>query len=215
MMSAPSTYLLKPKFQARLRPLLGIVADSGVTANQVTLATCALSVGFGLLLISRPQDQALLLLLPVLLFFRMALNAMDGMLAREFCQQSKLGACLNELGDVVSDAFLYLPFVYLQGFDSVWMIAVVLLAVVSEMAGTVTVMIGGSRRYDGPMGKSDRALVFGALALWCGLRWSVAPWASYVFPRLMTLLLVTTVINRIKKGLEETNAPIATGGING
>ncbi len=210
-MSTLSIYLLKPKFQAGLRPFLGIIADFGITANQVTLATCALSVGFGLLLTSRPQTRALLLLLPALLFFRMALNAMDGMLAREFSQQSKLGACLNELGDVISDAFLYLPFVSLQGLDSVWMVAVILLAVISEMAGTVPVMIGGSRRYDGPMGKSDRALLFGGLALWCGLGWSVPPWASYLFPRLMTLLLVTTVINRIRKGLEEANAAIAAG----
>jgi CDP-diacylglycerol--glycerol-3-phosphate 3-phosphatidyltransferase len=215
MMSTPSTYLLKPKFQAGLRPLLGIVADSGVTANQVTLATCALSAGFGLLLTSRPQARALLLLLPVLLFLRMALNATDGMLAREFSQRSNLGACLNELGDVISDAFLYLPFVYLPGFGSVWMVAVILLAVISEMAGTVTVMIGASRRYDGPMGKSDRALVFGTLALWCGLGWNVAPWASYVIPRLMTLLLLATVINRVRKGLEETNTAVVTGGING
>lgn len=214
-MSTPSTYLLKPKFQAGLRPLLGIVADSGVTANQVTLVSCALSVGFGLFLTSRPQARVLLLLLPVVLFFRMTLNAMDGMLAREFCQRSNLGACLNELGDVVSDAFLYLPFVYLPGFDSFWMVAVILLAVISEMAGTVTVMIGSSRRYDGPMGKSDRALVFGTLALWCGFGWSVAPWASYVFPRLMTVLLFTTVINRIRKGLAETNTATAAEGING
>ena len=214
-MSAPSMYLLKPKFQAGLRPILGIMANSGVTANQVTLATCVLSVGFGLFLTRRPQARALWLLLPALLLFRMALNAMDGMLAREFFQQSKLGACLNELGDVVSDTFLYLPLVYLQGFDSVWMITVILLAVVSEMAGTVTVMIGASRRYDGPMGKSDRAFVFGTLALWCGLGWSVAPWAAHIFPRLMTVLLITTVINRVRKGLEETTTAVVTGGING
>ena len=30
-------------------------------------------------------------------------------------------------------------------------------------------MVGASRRYDGPMGKSDRAFVFGALGLWVGL----------------------------------------------
>ncbi len=40
----------------------------------------------------------------------MAFNAIDGMLAREHNQQSKLGAFLNELTDVVSDAALYLPF---------------------------------------------------------------------------------------------------------
>ena len=46
------------------------------------------------------------------MFLRMAFNAIDGMLAREFGQQSALGAFLNELTDVVSDAALYLPFAF-------------------------------------------------------------------------------------------------------
>jgi len=205
----PTSYRLKPAFQAWLRPLLRLVAKLGVTANQVTLAACAISVGFGVLLSAKPQSRPLLLLLPPLLFLRMLLNALDGMLAREFGQQSKLGACLNELGDVVSDVFLYLPFVYFGYLDSLCMVVVILLAVISEMAGVMTITIGASRRYDGPMGKSDRALVFGAMALWCGLGGSVAPWVSYLFPRLMMLLLVATVVNRVRAGLLET------GGIHG
>jgi CDP-diacylglycerol---glycerol-3-phosphate 3-phosphatidyltransferase len=201
--AVPSMYRLKAVFQAWLGPLMRVAANFGVTANQVTLTAGALSIGFGLLLISRPNSRALWLLLPAVLFLRMALNALDGMLARKFGQQSRLGACLNELGDVFSDTFLYMPFVYLGNLDSLWMVAVILLAVISEMAGIVTVMIGASRRYDGPMGKSDRALVFGALALWCGLGGSVAPWVGYLFPRGMTLLLLATVVNRVRAGLLE------------
>jgi CDP-diacylglycerol--glycerol-3-phosphate 3-phosphatidyltransferase len=207
----PSIYLLKPGFQAWLRPLVQVLARVGVTANQVTLAACGMCVGFGLLLNLRPQARVPLLLLPVLLFLRMALNAMDGMLAREFDQKSDIGAYLNELGDVVSDAFLYLPLALLPEYDSRWLVAVIMLAVISEMAGTVAVMTGASRRYDGLMGKSDRALVFGALALWHGPGWSVAPWAAYLFPRLMVLLLAITVIHRVRNGIIEANA----GGIHG
>ncbi len=209
--SIPSIYLLKPNFQAWLRPLARTLAGLGVTANQVTLAACAVSIGFGLLLTAHPQARTLLLLLPVLLFLRMALNAMDGMLAREFGQKSEIGTYLNELGDVVSDVFLYLPFALVPEYDSRWMVAVIVLAVISEMAGTVAVMTGASRRYDGPIGKSDRAFVFGVLALWRGLGWSIAPWAAYLFPRLMAVLLVTTVINRVRNGLLESNA----GGMHG
>lgn len=53
-----------------------------------------------------------LLLLPIVLFIRMALNALDGMLARECNQQTRLGAILNETGDVISDIALYLPFYF-------------------------------------------------------------------------------------------------------
>ena len=41
----------------------------------------------------------------MVLFLRMALNAIDGMLAREFNQKTNLGAYLNELTDVISVAF--------------------------------------------------------------------------------------------------------------
>jgi len=210
-MGTPSIYLLKPGFQSRLRPLAGIVARLGITANQLTVFTCVVSAGFGSLLISHPQSRVVLLLLPIWLSVRMALNALDGMLAREYGQKSALGAYLNELGDVTCDVFLYLPFVFWPRFDPQWMVAFVALAVISEMAGVVSVMTGASRRYDGPMGKSDRAFVFGALAAWCGLGLEVAAWAVYLFPRLMVSLLIITVINRVRNGIAETKV----GGSNG
>src|SRR4029077_17657636 len=66
-------------------------------------------------------------------------------------------------------------------------------------------MTRASRRYDGPMGKSDRAFVFGALALWCGLGWGIAPRANCAFPLLMALLVAATVINRVRNGLVDRN----------
>ena len=83
-----SIYALKPKFQNLLRPLVRRLYNRGVTANQVTLAACAVSVAVGILLSLGAQIPALFWLLPVWLFVRMALNAVDGMLAREFGQQS-------------------------------------------------------------------------------------------------------------------------------
>jgi CDP-diacylglycerol--glycerol-3-phosphate 3-phosphatidyltransferase len=198
----PSIYLLKPRFQAWLRPIAGRLAKAGITANQVTLFTSLSSVGLGLILTFRPS-RPLLLSLPVALFVRMALNAVDGILARQYGQASRLGAYLNELGDVVSDVFLYLPFAFLPEFDPRWMAAVIVLSVITEMAGVLGVVTGVTRRYDGPMGKSDRAVVFGAVALWLGLGWQFAPWAAPLFPQLMTLLLMTTVFNRVRNGLTE------------
>ena len=109
-------------------------------------------------------------LLPPVLFVRMALNAIDGMLAREFAQKSALGAVLNELGDVVSDTALYLSFATIAGVNAALVGLVVAIAIMTEMAGVVAIQIGASRRYDGPFGKSDRAVFFGALALLAGSR---------------------------------------------
>jgi phosphatidylglycerophosphate synthase len=102
-----SIYELKPRFQALLRPLTGAIQRAGVTANQVTVAACVVSVLLGALLAAAAGRRELFLLVPLWLLLRMALNAIDGMLAREFGQASPLGAYLNELGDVVSDAALY------------------------------------------------------------------------------------------------------------
>ena len=93
----------------------------------------------------------------------MAFNAIDGMLAREFHQKSVLGGYLNEIGDVVSDAALCAPFAFIAPFDAAGIGLVIVLSMMTEFAGALGPTIGASRRYDGPMGKSDRAAVFGAL----------------------------------------------------
>lgn len=190
-----SLYTLKPRFQALLRPLVARLAAAGVTANQVTLAAALGSVALGGVL--AVADRGWFLLLPAWLLLRMGLNAVDGMLAREHGQKSRLGAYLNELGDVVSDAALIAPFALLPPFGTGWVGAVVVLSVVSEFAG----VLGPSRRYDGPLGKSDRALVFGALGLWAGL--ATLPAVAYWIMSALAALLVATTVNRVRAGLAE------------
>lgn len=197
----PSIYDLKPAFQGVLRPITRGLAGAGVTANQVTVAAMLLSAAAGAAILAAPVP-ATLILLPIVLFLRMALNAIDGMLAREHDQKSRLGALLNELGDVLSDAALYLPLALVAGFNAPLVVLVVLFAAVSEMAGVLTQTIGASRRYDGPMGKSDRAFWFGALGLALGLGAPMGLWVDAVTAA-MALLLVHTIFNRARRGLAE------------
>ena len=143
-----------------------------------------------------------LLLVPIILLVRMALNAIDGMLAREHSMESNLGAVLNELGDVISDLFLYLPLAVVLGFRSELIILIVVFSIISEMVGVISVQIGASRRYDGPMGKSDRAFVFGVICLLIGLGVSSSPWLDWVLS-IVLLLVVLTVWNRAMKALKE------------
>ena len=198
----PSIYDLKPKFQALLRPITKALARGGVTANQVTVLACLLSVATGLCIYYRPDDAWPLLLVPVMLFVRMALNAIDGMLAREHDMKSNLGVVLNELGDVIADTALYLPLLFVRGVQPVPMLACVILAILTEMAGVVAVQIGASRQYSGPMGKSDRAFVFGVIYLLLGLRVTFEPWLNYVLTG-VAALLVLTIINRVGRALKE------------
>jgi CDP-diacylglycerol---glycerol-3-phosphate 3-phosphatidyltransferase len=198
-------YSLKPRFQDLLRPVVRELATIGIRANHITVLACALSVACGAFLLTS-QNPHLLVLLPAVIFVRMALNATDGMLAREFGQATPLGIYLNELADVVSDTFLYLPFAHLRGFSPFWVWNVVVLAVISEMAGAVSVMAGAGRRYDGPLGKSDRALVFGAMGLWAGLAGGLPATVASLLPKIMVALLALTIVNRVRKGLQEASA---------
>jgi CDP-diacylglycerol--glycerol-3-phosphate 3-phosphatidyltransferase len=197
-------YTLKPRFQALLRPLVARLDAAGISPNQLTVAAAAGSVGIGLIMAANGFARWVFLLLPVWLGIRLAMNAMDGMLAREFGHESRLGAYLNELADVVSDAALYAPFAALA-FGPFWTGLVILLAVMAELAGALGATAGASRRYDGPMGKSDRAVVFGALGAWVGLGGPLPAWSGLAM-LVVALLLVLTIVNRVRAGLAEARA---------
>ena len=197
-----SVYALKPRFQTLLRPVAVCLFRMGVTANQVTTATCVISVGLGMGLALTANRPAAFLLLPFWSFTRMALNALDGMLAREFNQASPLGAYLNELTDVISDSALYLPFALLPGSAPWLVISVVALSSISEMAGALPVAAGASRRCEGPMGKSDRALVFGLIGLLVGCGVPLAEAYVWIWT-VLGVLITVTIRNRVWKALAE------------
>ena len=197
-----SIYDLKPKFQNLLRPLVIKLEQRGVTANQVTLTACAISVILGLILTALSDYNWLFILIPIWLFVRMALNAIDGMLAREFNQKSRLGGYLNEITDVVSDAALYLPFAFVHPFDTLQIGLIIWLSALTEFCGVLGQVQGKTRRYDGPLGKSDRAFLFGVL----GLVYVFVPTLPDFLYGLLwgdIILLIVTCVNRVKSGLAE------------
>ena len=197
-----SIYDLKPKFQNLLRPLVIKLEQRGVTANQVTLTACAISVILGLILTALSGYHWLFMLIPIWLFVRMALNAIDGMLAREFNQKSRLGGYLNEITDVVSDAALYLPFAFVHPFDALQIGLIIWLSALTEFCGVLGQVQGKTRRYDGPLGKSDRAFLFGVL----GLVYVFVPTLPdflYWLVWIAIILLIATCLKRVKSGLAE------------
>ncbi|SDB89818.1 CDP-alcohol phosphatidyltransferase family protein [Acinetobacter boissieri] len=209
----PSIYSYKSQFQDLLRPVVKVLYHFGVTANQITLFAAFLSILLALFvgLSSVKYVYASFLLIPLWMFLRMAFNAIDGMLAKEFAQQSALGAYLNELCDVVSDTALYACFLFLPTFNLYLLFVVIFLALVSEYAGVIASLVGIDRRYDGPMGKSDRAFLFGLLGLIVGLwpwfkdntfyvNW-VWQYAPNVILSICLVLLLVTIYNRVHNGV--------------
>jgi CDP-diacylglycerol--glycerol-3-phosphate 3-phosphatidyltransferase len=196
----PSVYDIKPAFQRLLRPVVRLLARLGVTANQVTVAATLLSLLVGIWVLWLGHLRWPLLLVPVTLLVRMALNAIDGMLAREHKLASRLGAILNELGDVFSDTFLYLPLAVIPGVPAWLVVAIVIAAIINEMTGIVALQVGAERRYDGPMGKSDRAVALGALYLALGFGAPTTWWVP-TFLGIVLALALLTIWNRAHKAL--------------
>ena len=134
-LSETSLTFLKPRLKKGLRPVAAKLAAFGVTANQVTLASLAGSLAVGGLLCARPSHTALFALLPVWLPVRTACAAIDGTLAIEFGQKSRLGGILNEAGDIASDMALFFPLALVVPFSLSSVLPVMALSALSEVAG--------------------------------------------------------------------------------
>ena len=219
-----SLYQLKSHFQDQLRPISNALVEQNVTANQVTVSAVLLSVGTAYV-VAKPavEKQKLWLLLPSSLFVRMALNAIDGMMAREHNQASTLGAVLNEVGDIVADTALLaslLPHVADQKSDASvislsthqhtnnqqHIFSLIALSISTELLGIASNAILGNRANQGPLGKSDRAFVLGTLGAVMGMKAPICMKApiSWHHPRMGQFLILTeamllkTCLNRLR-----------------
>lgn len=206
----PSIYQLKPAFQNLLRPLVKSLYTIGISANQITLLAMFISLAvasFIYIYFSKHGIGLLLLIFPLWMLIRMAFNAIDGMLAREFNQQSKLGAFYNELCDVISDTALYFSLICFAFIQAELLLLACFLSILSEYTGVMAPLIGAERRYDGPMGKSDRALAFSLICIVIAA-YSIFDFGLNVLSRIcngiliiIILLLAVTIFNRIKNSI--------------
>lgn len=212
-----SLYQLKSQFQDQLRPISDALVEQKVTANQVTVSAVLLSLGTAYM-IAKPatEQQALWLLLPSSLFVRMALNAIDGMMAREHGQASRLGAVLNEVGDIVADTALIASLaphfangnlqasaVNLPNRISIYqrhIIGLIALSIGTELLAIISNKSLGVRANQGPLGKSDRAFVLGVLGTVMAIKAPIA--LSHIrVGQLFILteaLLLKTCLNRLR-----------------
>ncbi|MBF0384436.1 MAG: CDP-alcohol phosphatidyltransferase family protein [Candidatus Omnitrophica bacterium] len=197
-----SVYDLKPKFQNFLRPLVFLLHKSNITPNQITVFALLGSCVVGFIGFFTNCNPIWLILLPSWLFIRMAMNAIDGMLAREYNLKSVEGAMLNELGDVLSDIMLYLPFCSV-GKGVFWpVICFVMGSILTEFCGLLGQALGGKRRYEGPMGKSDRAFAVGSISLISFFLPNVIIYWQWLFV-IAFLLTLLTCANRLAFAVKE------------
>jgi CDP-diacylglycerol--glycerol-3-phosphate 3-phosphatidyltransferase len=199
-LAATSLTLLKSLLRRAVRPVAGRLYEAGVTANQVTSTSLVGSVLVGALLCRFADHSSSFAILPAWLVARTAFAAIDGTLAVEFGQKSRLGGVLNEVGDVVSDIALFLPLTFVPPFSGASIALVVCFAAMSEFVGMAGTMLSGTRRLEGPLGKVDRSIVLALVAIAaCG---RLPEGARFVVPALC-LGLVVTIWNRLRFALVE------------
>ncbi|MCD8798174.1 CDP-alcohol phosphatidyltransferase family protein [Mammaliicoccus sciuri] len=200
-----SIYEIKPKFQQLLMPIVDWMRKIGMTPNQVTILALLLSIVTGIILSIFHENKWIYILMPIVMFVRMALNAIDGVMAKKYQMKSHLGLLLNELGDVISDLFLFIPFVFIAEDYGIGIMLFISLSIISEMAGVTVQVIGSSRRYDGPMGKSDRAFIIGFISFLIFVHLNIIPYLHFVF-YVCSILILINIYNRITNGLKEVKS---------
>ena len=200
-----SVYQLKPAFQRCLQPLLQWLMRTGIRPNHLTLGTLVLCITYGAALVLWPAQSALWMAYPLLMLVRMMLNALDGMLANAAQLRTRLGALLNELCDVLADLALYLPLLWLLPDHSALLLALIVLGLLTEFTGVLAVSVQAARAFDGPMGKSDRALLFSLLVL-CQLSGGSAT-VLLGLQIAGILLAILTIANRFRSALRVPQTP--------
>ena len=195
--AATSLSVLKPWMRRVLMPVAGTLARQGVTANQITVLSIVVSIALGGRLAFAPGEPVLHALVLLWLMVRTVLASLDGTLAVCFGQKSRIGGFLNEAGDIASDIALYAPLALVSPFTVSQMALLLSLVIVSELAGVCSDWLGAGRRCEGPFGKADRVVVFGALNFWIAAEGALPHWTGILMP-ILAVLASLTLVNRLR-----------------
>ena len=159
-------YQLKPKFQQTLDPLSGRLLSLGVGPTTVTVSGFVFSLCAAMVFYFSSTNILLLLLIPFFLFLRTASNALDGMMARSLPSVNHAyGEVLNEATDRASDMVICTGLFFIDHVHTPLVAIVMILVLISSYVGILGKAAGGSRRYEGPMGKPDRMFYLSLLSV--------------------------------------------------
>ena len=156
-------YDMKPKFRWLLSGLLPWLKP--VHPDVLTWGAVASSVTAAILLSYGPRCRWIFLIIPVLLFIRIALNALDGLLAEATGKARPFGEVLNEATDRLSDLAILFGIAYSPLSSIHWGAPAIAAVLFSSYIGILGKAVGAGRQYGGLLGKADRMLLFGAICI--------------------------------------------------
>jgi phosphatidylglycerophosphate synthase len=175
-------YAIKPWFVRRLRVVEDALVRRRVSPDAISIAAVGVSLAAGcaVALGGWLDAPSIWLAVPPLVLVRLALNALDGSIARRTRRARPAGAALNEIGDRISDAAM----IGAAGFVARPELAAgaVASSFFASFTGVLALALTGRRDTTGPVGKADRAAIFAAGAasgaiVGSALPFTVALWA--------------------------------------
>lgn len=187
-------YSLKPLFQKRLQPVARILAVNSVHPTILTLSGIVVSA----LLASavRISSQILSWFVPLLVFLRLSLNALDGMVAKQRRMESTAGTALNELSDLISDVFIFAGLALAPNVNAFLGLAVLLLVQLTNIAGIAGHFVLKRHLWEGSVGKADRMVYLAFFAIIIAFT-NETRWWNYLLV-IIGLGSIITMIQRIQ-----------------
>lgn len=152
-------YQMKPRFQHALGGIEAGLVRRRVHPDYLTIGALVISVLGGIALWGSHWSRWVLLVIPVIAIGRTALNALDGLVARDTGLARPWGEVLNECCDRLADVALLAGASFAIGSDArLGAIAIVVMLLCSYLS-IVSKAAGGKRQYGGIMGKADRMIL--------------------------------------------------------
>jgi CDP-diacylglycerol---glycerol-3-phosphate 3-phosphatidyltransferase len=194
-------YAIKPAFQRTLKPIERVLVTKKVHPTLINLTALALSIIGGCFLAYSGQNLWLLIYLPFMAFLRTALNALDGMVARDLAVPNQgFGEVLNETLDRISDATIFFGLALASYTNLVLGSVTVIAILINSYLSIVSKAAGGSRQYGGIMGKADRMIVLGVGAVLI-----LVTGARFIGDIILAVILVGTLITFTQRFITTRN----------
>jgi CDP-diacylglycerol---glycerol-3-phosphate 3-phosphatidyltransferase len=155
---AVGLYTVKPAFQRRLAGTAAWLAARGVHPDLLTYSAVVCGLLGGIALVAGLARPALLWAVPPLVFARLALNALDGMVATRRGLARPWGKVLNEFCDRLADLAFLAPLMLVPDSSPALVAAALCATLLVSFLGVLAEAAGAGRQYGGVMGKADRML---------------------------------------------------------
>jgi phosphatidylglycerophosphate synthase len=182
-------YAIKPKFQRTLKPLENLFVALKIHPTYVNLLGFGMAALAGIGILLSPEHPAWLIVTAVAVNARTACNALDGLVARRLGVASNFGEVLNELIDRFSDSLLFICIYSLTTTNKNVALFTLVVILLNSFLSILSKAAGGSRRYNGIVGKADRMIYMSLAAIIILITGKQQVWNYFLW-----FILVTTMV---------------------